>query len=52
MRNFVKILKTAMKKVKTGEYLAPQVGVIELMAQSLLCMSDLVIDSFEDGGIW
>lgn len=41
-----------MKTFGTGEYLAPQVEVIELTAQSLLCMSDLVIDPFEDGGTW
>lgn len=41
-----------MEKIKSGEYLAPEVEVIELTAQSLLCMSDLTIDPFEDGGTW
>ena len=41
-----------MEKIKSGEYLAPQVEVIELTAKSLLCMSNLTIDNFEDGGIW
>lgn len=42
-----------MEKIKSGEYLAPQVEVIELTAQSLLCTSeDLTIDPFEDGGTW
>lgn len=42
-----------MEIIKSGEYLAPQVEVIELTAQSLLCTSeDLTIDTFEDGGTW
>ena len=41
-----------MKSFETGEYLAPQVEVIELTAKSLLCMSNLTIDNFEDGGTW
>lgn len=33
-----------MEKVKTGEYLAPQVGVIELIGQSLICQSGNIED--------